>query len=80
MDKLSGAANVLAPAFYVLEEKGYRVYYAKEQDWWVAENSDVHLIGYSTIELCGLAYIYEAKGNNWPVSDAAIDDFMKLEE
>ncbi|MDU0372512.1 hypothetical protein ACFPAF_19080 [Hymenobacter endophyticus] len=80
MSGLSAASNVLAPAFYVLQEKGYQVYFDKKQDWWVAMKGDVQLIGYSTIELCGLAYIHEAKGEEWRVSDEQIDAYMQLEQ
>ncbi|MET4108250.1 hypothetical protein [Hymenobacter sp. UYP22] len=80
MSGLSAASNVLAPAFYVLEEKGYQVHFNREQDWWVAEKDGVQLIGYSTIELCGLAYIYEMKGEEWRASDEQIDAFMQLDE
>jgi hypothetical protein len=80
MSQLSAASNVLAPAFYLLEEKGYKVSFVKDQNWWIAQKGDIQLTGYSTLELCGLAYIYEAKGDNWPVSDEDIEDYLKLEE
>jgi hypothetical protein len=80
MSGLSAATNVLAPAFYVLEEKGYQVHFDKQHDWWVAKKDGVKLIGYSTIELCGLAYIYEAKGEEWRVSDEQSDAYTQLEQ
>ncbi|WBO82926.1 hypothetical protein [Hymenobacter yonginensis] len=80
MSQLSAASNVLAPAFYLLEEKDYKVSFVKEQNWWIAQKGDIQLTCYSTLELCGLAYIHEAKGDNWPVSDEDIEDYLGLEE
>ncbi|AII53140.1 hypothetical protein N008_14300 [Hymenobacter sp. APR13] len=79
MNSLSAAANVLAPAYYLLLERGYAVFHEKESDLWVAQKDGLRLLGYSTIELCGLAYIHEMKGNDWTVADAAIEDYLKLE-
>jgi hypothetical protein len=31
-------------------------------------------------ELCGLACIHEAKGENWTISDKNIDEYMRLAE
>jgi hypothetical protein len=80
MDVLSAAANVLAPAYYALREKGYHVHYDKERDWWIAEKEAIRLVAYNSIELCGLAYVHETKGENWRVSDDDIDEYMSLEE
>lgn len=79
MSTLSAAANVLAPAFYLLQEQGYTVAYEPAQEWWTATKGDLYFIAYSTIELCGLIYIHEQKGNNWRVSDEEIEAFLKLE-
>jgi len=79
MNGLSAATNVLAPAYYLLRERGYHVYFVKEHDWWIAEKEDVRLVAYNAIELCGIAYIYESKGENWSVSDEAIEAYLQLE-
>lgn len=80
MATLAAASDVLAPAYYVLLEKGYEVRYDQQTDWWTAEKDGVHLSAYDPIQLCGIAYIYEAKGADWPVSDEAIDAYMQLDQ
>ncbi|MBD2716536.1 hypothetical protein KBK19_15950 [Microvirga sp. STR05] len=78
MSELAAAGNVLAPAYHVLQEKGYQVSFDKEHDWWVARKAGIQLIGYSTLELCGLAYMHEAKGQEWRVTDEQIEAYMQL--
>lgn len=80
MDRLSAAANVLAPAYYLLLEKGYTVQYDPTSEWWTAEKAGVRLGAYDPLQLCGVAYVYEARGNDWPISDEAIEAYMKLEQ
>ncbi|OON68435.1 hypothetical protein [Hymenobacter sp. CRA2] len=71
---------MLAPAYYVLLEKGYTVKYDQKTEWYTAEKDGVKLGAYDPIQLCGIAYVYEAKGNDWRVSDEAIEAFMQLEQ
>lgn len=80
MTDLAAASNVLAPAYYLLLEKGYAVRYDPKIDWWTAEKDGVRLGAYDPLQLCGVAYVYEAKGSDWAVSDAAIDAYMQLEQ
>lgn len=61
---LTAAANVLAPAYYLLQAQGYQVRYDAKMDLWIAEKEGVHLSAYDSIMLCGLAYIHEHKGEN----------------
>lgn len=74
---LVAANNVLAPAF-LLQEQGYTVVFDAVQEWWIARKGTLQFLAYSTIELCGLIYIYEQKGDNWGVSDEDIDAFLKI--
>ncbi|WP_460620149.1 hypothetical protein [Hymenobacter ruber] len=76
---LSAANNVLAPAFYLLQEQGYAVSYDATQEWWIARKGELRFLAYSTIELCGLIYIYEQKGDEWAVSDDKINEFLKID-
>jgi hypothetical protein len=77
---LSAAGNVLAPAYYLLQAQGYAVAYDETQEWWLAEKAGAVFIAYSTIELCGLVFIHEQKGEQWQVSDEAIEGYLKLED
>ncbi len=76
---LVAASNVQAPAFYLLQEQGYSVAYDTGREWWVATKGHLQFLAYSTIELCGLVYIHEHKGDKWGVSDEAIEAYLKLE-
>lgn len=80
MTTLSAASNLLAPAYHLLLEKGYAVTYDPEMDWWTAEKGGVRLGAYDPLQLCGVAYVYEAKGDAWPVSDEAADAYRRLEQ
>ena len=80
MAGLSAASNLLAPAYYLLVEQGFSVRYESAQSWWIAEKDDIRLLAYDPIELCGLAFIQEKKGEEWAASDEAIEAFLKLEQ
>lgn len=76
--KLSVASNVLAPAYALLVEKGFKVY--KDQDYFVAENKKVQFKAEGTIQLLGLVSLYEEKGEEWQVDDTVIDHYLKKVE
>ncbi|RTQ47903.1 hypothetical protein EJV47_18480 [Hymenobacter gummosus] len=80
MPYLAAASNVLAPAYYALREQGFEVLYDAEQQWWTARKGKLEVLAYDPIELCGLVYILQCKGADWPVSDEAIEAFMALEQ
>jgi hypothetical protein len=39
----------------------------------------LQILAYSTIELCGLIYLYQQKGEEWGVSDEKIKAFIQME-
>lgn len=80
MFSLSAAGNVCPPAYYLLEAQGYQVRYSAKSDLWTAEKEEVRLVAHDIIQLCGLAYIYDHKGENWAVSDEQIEAYLKLDE
>jgi len=76
---LALASNVLAPAYLVLQSKGYRV--SRKQadglELWIAEGNGLRFVADSTIELLGVMAVYEARGDSWRASDEEIEAFMR---
>ncbi|MFD2718595.1 hypothetical protein ACFST9_07700 [Hymenobacter monticola] len=79
LNTLVAASNVLAPAYYVLKAQGYDVAFDAVREWWTATKGESKFLAYSTIELCGLIYIHEHKGDDWGVSDEAIKAYLLLD-
>ncbi|MBB4602975.1 hypothetical protein HNQ93_003742 [Hymenobacter luteus] len=50
---LTAVANVLAPAYYLLQAQGYQVRYDAEMNLWIAEKDGVHLSAHDSIMLRG---------------------------
>jgi len=76
---LSAAANVLVPAYLVLQSKGYQVsrLQTEETEFWIAEGNGHRFVADSTIDLLGVIAVYEARGENWPASDEDLEMYMK---
>jgi len=72
---LVAAGNVVPPIYYLLKEKGFEI--RKEEIGWIAENENQQFIAENIIELAGLIYLVENKGNNWKVDDDLIHHFIE---
>ncbi len=75
--KLSSTGNTEPPAFFQLLEMGFEL--SKFQDFYIAQNPDVEFVANSPLELLGLVALYNAKGENWRVSDEQIDQFLEFD-
>ena len=77
---ISGAGNVVVPAYLALQQMGYRVRCEKlasgEEDW-IAESDTAVFSAPDVIMLLGLAKLGELRGEDWRASDAEIQDFLK---
>jgi hypothetical protein len=76
--KLSTAGNTVPSAFELIKDLGFVV--SKKNDIWKAENEKALFIATSPLELLGLITLYNAKGENWQVSDEKIDAFVRFDE
>jgi hypothetical protein len=78
---IAAAGNVEAPAFLVLESKGFRVERtvdnASDTECWSASKGDLRFLGDSPLQVLGLVAMHEARGNEWFASDPEIDRFHK---
>lgn len=76
---ISGAGNVVVPAYLALQQMGYRVRcekLASEEDW-IAESDTAFFSAPDVIMLLGLAKLGELRGEHWQASDTEIQDFLK---
>lgn len=73
--KLASAGNVEPPIYYLLLEKGYEV--SIQGDYWIAENDNHLFMAANVIELAGLIFLTNAKGQDWQVDDDKIDNFIE---
>ena len=75
--RLASAANLLAPAWLTIIEKGYDV--RKVGEHFVATRGGDTLIAEDTILLLGVIAVGEGRGENWPATDAQITEFMPMD-
>lgn len=76
--KLSATGNTEPPAFELIKALGFTV--SKNDDIWKAENEKALFFAASPLELLGLITLYNAKGENWRVSDEKVDAFVRFDE
>ncbi len=74
--QLSATDSTEPSAFELIKEMGFEI--TKEGDLWIAENYNARFSGGSPLELLGLISLYQAKGDDWQVSDDKLDEFAKL--
>lgn len=77
MDKKSQiytAGNILAPIYHLIIEKGYDV--KKEGEYLIAENEISKFGAEDIVQLAGLVFLFESKGDNWSVSDEKIEEYL----
>ena len=76
---ISGAGNVVVPAYLALQQMGYSVRCEKqstEAETWIAESDTATFSAPDVIMLLGLAKLGELRGEHWQASDAEIQDFL----
>lgn len=76
--QLSAAGNTEPPAFELIKEMGFEV--LKKDDFWIAESLNCRFNASSPLELLGLIKLYQAKGEQWRVSDDKIEKFIEFDE
>ena len=78
---IASAGNTLAPALACLTSMGYRVSRIGASDsTYQAEREGCRLIGKDTLELLGLAALFNQRGIGWMPSDAEVQALLKLED
>ena len=76
---ISGAGNVVVPAYLALLQMGYRVRCEKQStgsETWIAESDTTILSADDVVILLGLAKLAELRGEHWRATDAEIQDFL----
>ena len=77
---ISGAGNVVVPAYLALQKLGYSVRCenpASGHEPWIAESDTTILSADDVVILLGLATLAQSRGEHWHASDAEIQDFLK---
>lgn len=74
---LSAAGNTEPPAFELIKEMGFEI--SKRDDLWSAENYNAKFNASSPLELLGVITLYQAKGENWRISDEKIQQFIEFD-
>lgn len=78
---IAAAGNTEAPAYLVLVSKGFDVqrHHAGEPDaeTWIATKGTLSLQADGLLELLGLIALHDARGDDWPASDAELDSFFR---
>ena len=77
--RISGAGNVMVPAYLALQQMGYRVRCEKqntEPETWIAESDTAIFSAPDVVMLLGLAKLGELRGEHWQASDTEIQDFL----
>lgn len=77
--KIASAGNVEPPIFSLLKDKGYDIS-INSLGYWEATKKNKVFIGVNVIELAGLLYLIDHKGEQWRVEDAKIDEFLDFIE
>ncbi|CAL2082940.1 hypothetical protein [Tenacibaculum sp. 190524A05c] len=78
MNRIAVAGNVVPPVYHLILEKGYRIKF--KDNYIVATKNNIELIAQDFVELGGLVFLFENKGENWKVSDDKIDDCLTFIE
>ena len=77
---ISGAGNVVVPAYLALQKMGYIVRCenpVSDHEIWIAENDSTILSADDVVILLGLATLAQSRGEHWQASDEEIQDFLK---
>lgn len=80
MENITAAGNTEIPAYLSLLCEGCQVerkLLDNNEELWIAEQGGLRLSGTSLLEVLGLYYMREKRGNNWKAHDSEIEDFMK---
>ena len=72
--RIASAANLLAPAYLTIREKGYAV--QREGDLLVATRGDDTFMAEDPILLLGAITVGECRGTHWQATDVEIADFL----
>jgi len=76
---ISGAGNVVVPAFLALQKLGYSVRCENplsDHETWIAE-SDTTILSADDVVILGLATLAQSRGERWQASETEIQDFLK---
>lgn len=72
---LAAAGNTIAPMYFLLIEKGYKV--NRKDEKWRAKKGQASFIASDLLQLGGLVLLFEHKGNQWRIEDEKIHEFIR---
>ncbi|WP_435261886.1 hypothetical protein [Tenacibaculum sp. nBUS_03] len=73
---IAAAGNTEPPVCKLIKDKGYLV--KKEGGLLIAKKDNLVFKADGALELGGLIFLYENKGNKWRVNDNIIDEYCQL--
>ena len=77
--KITGAGNVVVPAYLALQKRGYAVRRERqggETTVWIAQSESIEVRADDPATLLSLVGIAETRGERWEASDDEIRDFL----
>ena len=72
--QLTNAANVAIPAIKLLRDLGYTIRLARPHGLFTAEKDGNRFSSDDPVAVLGLVRLYEARGEDWGIEDAALQD------
>lgn len=73
---IAAAGNTEPPVYKLIKDKGYMV--VREGDYLIAKKEGLVFKAQGALELGGLIFLYENKGDKWRVNDDIIDEYCDL--
>ncbi|CAL2079193.1 hypothetical protein [Tenacibaculum sp. 190524A02b] len=73
---IAAAGNTEPPAYKLIKDIGFKI--EKKGDSLIAKKDNLTFYASGALELAGLIFLYESKGENWKVADEIIDEYCDL--
>lgn len=80
VETIANAGNTEVPCYLSIEKLGYsfsRVHEGTDNELWVAENGKLKFVASNQLELLGLIYMREIRGENWKAEDSEIENYLQ---
>ncbi len=78
-ETIANAGNTEVPCYLAIKLLGYefsRTNAGEDDEFWIAENSNNKFVASNQLELLGLIYMRDIRGQNWKASDTEIDNYL----
>ena len=79
MEKVANAGNTEVPCYLATKSLGFsfsRMNEKQDNEIWIAEKGTIKFYASNQLELLGLIYMRELRGEKWKASDNEIDGYL----